>query len=211
MILHITNGDAFNEHLQTKVCEIALPFREAMMDGEAITPVFSDAFIRLRAASLDVSEEEYRSKAVVFNILENNAHRYEALCLWFGRDTFCQMNLLTLLAYLEEIAYHGHVVLNVIDDESFSILETVEVALGEYLTLYENLLISKRPMRAVGVISQEAVNLYFDYISDNGNLACLVRKNEGKDELSLVMLLLDASVAYGLSDLQAKKLIKKYR
>lgn len=211
MILHITSGDAFNEYLQTKVCETVLPFREVMMDGKASTGIFSDTFIRLRAAFLGVSEEEYRSKSVVFDALKNGANRYETLYLWFGRDVFCQMNFLTLLAYLEEIAYQGRVVWNVIDDESFSLLETVEVTLGEYLALYETLLVSNRPTGAVGVISQEAIALYHDYLSDNGILAQLIHENKEKDELSLIMLLLDASVAYGLSDLQAKKLIEKYR
>ena len=210
MILHITNGDAFNEYLQTKVCEKAIPFREAMMDGEASIDIFSDAFIRLRAASLEISEDEYRSKATLFNTLKIDANRYEALHLWFGRDVFCRMNLLTLLAYLEEIGYAGSIILNTIDDESFTLIETVDVVLGKYHSLYEKVLVFKRPTDAVGVISQRAIDLYFDYRSADGALARLVHMNKEKDELSLIILLLDASAAYGLSDLQAKRLIKKY-
>lgn len=210
MILHITNGDAFNEYLQTKVCEKAIPFREAMMDGEASIDIFSDAYIRLRAASLEVNEDEYRSKSIVFNTLKTDASRYEALHLWFGKDTFCQMNLLTLLAYLEKISYAGNVILNTIDDESFALIETVDVVLGKYQSLYEKTLVFNRPSDAAGVISQKALDLYFDYRSANGALASLVRMHKEKDELSLIILLLDASAAYGLSDLQAKRLIKKY-
>ena len=122
------------------------------------------------------------------------------------------MNLLTLLAYLEQIRFDGKVILNYIDDETFELLDdNVTVTLGVYSVLYSEILINKNKPTDYGILVPEAIDLYFDYNSENGALAQLVRDNPSEDEASLVCLLLENSKAYGLSDLQAEAIIKKYR
>ena len=206
-ILNITNGDAFNEYFVSKHGGVAVPFREAMMDGETILKVYSDEFIEVRAKEHCVSVEEYKSK-----MLPNDIFEYSKLNLWFGKDTFCQMNLLTLLAYLEQIKYGGEVVLNYIDDETFGVLESnVAFELGIYKRLYEDILISKRMPNDVGVLNSRAIELYFDYHSNDGALVKIVQENSKMPEIELICLLLDSSKEYGLSDIQVKKLIERNR
>ena len=172
------------------------------MDGDTVSDVYSNAFIRLRSKALGVSIETYNAKMHVQIALANN--RYQELCLWFGKDTFCQTNLLTLLAYLEQIGYDGKIVLNYIDDETFAVIEeNIQITLGRYKKLYEDILIAKKRPTALGGLDAEAIGLYFDYHSDNGRLARLVRENSDKDDLDLICLLLENAKAYGLSDLQA--------
>ena len=209
MILNITNGDYFNNYFISKFGGEAVPFCEAMMDGDTVSDIYSDDFIKMRSNELGVSAEEYKSKMHVrVAPLEN----YSELRLWFGKDTFCQTNLLTLLAYLEQIGYDGKVVLNYIDDESFEVIEeNISIPLGFYKKLYEDILIAKKHRTDLGVLDAEAIDLYFDYHSDNGALARLVQNNSDKDDIALIYLLLDSSKAYGLSDIQAEKLIRKYR
>ena len=205
-ILNITNGDYFNEYFISKFGGAAIPFCEAMMDGEVVANIFSQQFIVLRAKSLNVTENEYKSKMYVYDALKNND--YLSICLWFGKDTFCQINLLTLLAYLEQIEYKGELKLNYIDDETFEVSESdIEVELGIYSKIYEDVLISKNVPNNVGVLSARAIDLFFDYHSVSGELAKLVRANEDKGRAELIHLLLDKSKDYGLSDLQAEKLI----
>ena len=208
-VLNITNGDCFNEYFLTKFGGKAVPFCEAMMDGDTVSDIYSDEFIELRSKELGVSAEEYMAKMHVQTTpLEN----YSELRLWFGKDTFCQTNLLTLLAYLEQIEFGGKVVLNYIDDETFEVIEkNISVTLGTYDKLYQDILIAKKRPTELGVLSPEAIELYFDYHSDNGALARLVRANPDQDELNLICLLLENSKAYGLSDIQAEMLIRKYR
>ena len=206
MLLNITNGDAFNEYLLSKVGGAAVPFREAMMDGDAVLDIFSDEFISLRASELNVSADEYRANVPAG--IEN----YSELVLWFGKDTFCQINLLTLLAYLEQINYSGRVVLNYIDDETFCVLDKdIKVELGLYRKMYEDILISKIMPQSFGVLVPFAIELYFDYHSDNGALARMVRENSSKDDMALICLLLENSRDYGLSDIEAQGLIKRYK
>ncbi len=205
-ILNITNGEYFNEHFISKFGGTAVPFCEAMMDGEAVTDIYSQQFITLRAKSLGVTENEYRAKMYVYDALKNDD--YQTICLWFGKDTFCQVNLLTLLAYLEQIKYHGELKLNYIDDETFEVLDSdIDVNLGIYSKIYEDVLISKTVSDDVGVLCTRAIDLHFDYHSADGQLAKLIRANAHKEKMALIILLLEHSKEYGLSDLQAENLI----
>ena len=205
-ILNITNGEYFNKYFISKFNGTAIPFCEAMMDGEVVASIYSQQFIALRAKSLNVTENEYRAQMYVHDAL--NSNDYQTICLWFGKDTFCQMNLLTLLAYLEQIEYQGELKLNYIDDETFEILESdIDVKLGIYSKIYEDVLASKSVPDDVGLLCARAIDLFFDYYSDNGELAKLVRANAHKEKIELIRLLLDQSKDYGLSDLQAERLI----
>ena len=205
-ILNITNGDCFNEYFISKFGGIAVPFCEVMMDGDAVANIYSQQFIELRAKSLNVTEDEYRSKMHVYDALNNN--NYTSISLWFGKDTFCQANLLTLLAYLEQIEYQGELKLNYIDDETFEVSESnIDVRLGVYGKIYEDVLISRSAPDEVGILSARAIDLFFDYHSDSGELAKTVKDNAHKEKSELIHILLEKSKDYGLSDLQAKKLI----
>ena len=205
-MLNITNGDCFNEYFISNFGGTAVPFCEAMMDGETVANIYSRQFIELRAKSLNVTENEYRSKMYVYDVLNNN--HYTSICLWFGKDVFCQMNLLTLFAYLEQIEYQGELKLNYIDDETFEVLESgIDVKLGIYSKIYKDVLILKNVPEDVGSLNARAIELFFDYRSESGELAKLVRANAGKETTEIISLLLEESKDYGLSDLQAKKLI----
>lgn len=209
-ILNITNGDCFNDYFLSKFGGEAVPFCEAMMDGDTVSDIYSDEFVKMRSKELGVNVLEYKTKMHAYTALAEN--NYSELRLWFGKDTFCQTNLLTLLAYLEQIGYGGRVVLNYIDDETFEVIEdNLPVMLGMYKKLYEEILIAKKFPTNLGVLDAEAIELYFDYHSDNGALVRLVRDNSGKDNMALICLLLKNSTAYGLSELQAERLIGKYR
>lgn len=206
-ILNITNGDAFNQYFISKFGGEAVPFREAMMDGEAVLEIYSDKFIEARAIALGVEIEEYKSK-----MLTNHLCEYSKLNLWFGKDTFCQMNLLTLLAYLEQIGYGGEVCLNYIDDETFDVIEAnIKVELGIYENLYQKIIINKCKTDDVGILLAHSVELFFDYHLNNGILAQFVQENSDREEMEIIKILLENSKEYGLSDIQAQKLIKKYK
>ena len=205
--LNITNGDYFNQYFISQFGGIAIPFCESMMDGDTAAIIYSQQFVELRAKSLNVTENEYRSKMYVHEALKNKDYR--SICLWFGKDTFCQVNLLTLLAYLEQIQYKGKLNLNYIDDESFEVIESnIDVELGIYRKIYEDVLIMKAAVKDVGVLDERAIDLFLDYRSDEGALAKLVRINANKEKGELIRLLLEKSKEYGLSDLQAEKLVK---
>ena len=206
-ILNITNGTVFNEYFISNYEGIAVPFCECMMDGETVADIYSEKFIEIRSEELKVDETDYRSKMYMHDVLGKRL--YTEIHLWFGKDTFCQMNLLTVLAYLEQIDYRGRVYLNYINDETFDIIEAdIAVDLGIYNEIYKSILILKEMPDNMGVLYAKAIDLYFDYHSEDGELMRMIKENADKSDLDLKCLLLINSHEYGLSDLQAEKLIK---
>ena len=83
--------------------------------------------------------------------------------------------------------------------------------LGVYSKIYQDVLISKNLPSDVGVLCYRAIELYFDYRSDTGILAGIVKANYHKDKMELIGLLLQKSKDYGLSDLQAERLINRIK
>ncbi len=212
MILNITNGDYLNAKLSKENEGEFFPFREAMIQGLASSPIFDECFISQRAKSLGVSEELYKEKAKDLLEFSLRHEKYSKLKLWFGADTFCQLNLLTLLAFLEQINYSGDIELVIIDDETGNILQDgISVKLGQYSKIYQAVLIKKQMPNVLGVIDKRAIELYFDFLSPNGELATMIHKNQNLTEEELVVLILENSKDYGLSDLNVKELISRVK
>lgn len=206
-ILNITNGDYFNDYFKSKHDTTSVAFCEVMMDGETVCDIYSEDFIKLRCSALKVDQSKYRAKMHAYDALKQDT--YHEIHLWFGKDTFCQMNLLTLLAYLEQIEYCGRIILNYINDETFEVLEPdIDVQLGKYKKIYTDILILKHMSGDIGVLDEKAIGLYFDYHSDDGMLVKLIKQNSNKNKMELICLLLEKSKDYGLSDLQAERLIE---
>ena len=212
MLLNITNGDYLNAKLSKKYEGEFFPFREAIIQGEVTSTVLDDEFIKVRAKSLGVSEEYYKQNAEKLIDFTKNHNKYSSLKLWFGKDTFCQLNLLTLLALLEQINYIGEISLVLIDDETGSIIgQEKRVELGVYREIYNKILIEKQPTSKLGDIDERAIELYFDYLSLDGYLANLIRENLSLSEDELMVLLLNSSKEYGLSDLNIRELIARVK
>lgn len=209
-MLNITNGDYFNNYFKDNIDACALPFREAMMQGCATKKIFSKEFISARAISLGVQENEYLNNCADLLSAIKDLKDEGQIDLWFGADTFCQLNLLTLLAYLEQVSFKGKVFLHTIDDETFEIIgDKIQVKLGYYTQIYNDVIIKRQRPKTLGVLNERAINLYFDYLSDGGFLAQTVLKNKEKSIQEIVVELLKISKEYGLSDLLAKELIQR--
>ena len=170
--LHITSGEYFNAILQTKYNLSGVPFNEAMMTGNALSTLFDRNFISLRAKTHGVSETLYREKlSLFFNAMEN-LRSYDEICLWFGKDVFCQMNALTVLAYLETLGFQGRVFAQYIDDETGETIgEKTPVCVNGKYALYESVLVQKTPATCDDPVMKNVIRLYFDYLSDDGFLA----------------------------------------
>ena len=208
--LHITSGEYFNATLKTKYGKIGVPFNEAMMTGNAHEELFSSDFVSLRAKTHGVSETLYQEKLEPFlNALQKPD--WDEIVLWFGKDVFCQMNMLTVLAYLEKQKYHGTVYVQYIDDEtSEKIGDKQLVNIDGKGELYQKVLVEKIFAKTDDSALQNAINLYLDYLSKDGFLIKTVKENAFLPKEDLVKKLLLCSKDYGLSDLQALQLIEEY-
>jgi AraC-like DNA-binding protein len=110
--LHILNGlcmlESFQQNSLMNETAVYVPFNEAMCWGETDETIFSPEFIQTRARSLKSTEEEYK-KIVIEPLKLLFDEQFDIIVLWFGDDVFCQMNLITILAYLEQIQFDGDV------------------------------------------------------------------------------------------------------
>ncbi|MBS6508383.1 MAG: hypothetical protein KH369_09290 [Paraclostridium bifermentans] len=210
-IANITNGEVFNQYFERTFCTKGIPFNEALMVGNSTSHVFSNEFCINRASQLNVSIEEYYKKLNTFFKFIKELEQYEEIILWFGSDTFCQLNLLSILYFLETRKYKSNVFTVIIDDESFNIIrEKTPITLGSYQELYEKILLNKEYVKCNDSIMNKAISLYFDYLSDKGKLAMIIKNNNTLSENQLIEKLLLEGTDYGISDLQAYHLIKKY-
>ena len=121
MHINITCGQYANDYY-SKIHnnEVFIPFNEAMIYGNPHEDIFSKTFILERIKTHKTTESEYMSNMKEFLDLKDKLNQYEITC-WFGEDEFCQINLLTLLAYLEQINYKKEITLNLINETTYDI------------------------------------------------------------------------------------------
>ena len=124
-ILHITSGEMTANALRELLPqEEILPFNEAMCEGEVHIEIFTDEFYRLRAAAYGVELEDYLQKSPG-SFMQNRLKDYPVLYLYFDYDMFCTVNIITLLAFLEQSGYSGRIKFHLLEaDGSVAILDT---------------------------------------------------------------------------------------
>lgn len=209
---NITNGEYFNAHFEKEYSKEGIPFNESMMDGNVTEAVFDDAFVENRSNVHKVDKGEYLEKMRKFSNFIKSPNDYDEIVLWFGDDTFCQINMLCVLAMLEKAGYNGKIFSVIINDTDLSeIKEKSPVIDDRYGELYDEILINKRYAECRDPLMRRAVRLYFDYLDENGRLATFIREHGELTEYDLTVGLLTAGEDYGLSDIQAAELIKKYK
>lgn len=126
MKINITSGDCLNELLENKYKdETFVPFCEAMINGEYHHELFSEEFMQERASFHNVSLQEYKTKLKGFLNLLKNINDYDEIVLWFGDEPFCQTNTKIVLKTLKEYQYKGKLILNIVNEETCEILQTI--------------------------------------------------------------------------------------
>ncbi|MBO7744396.1 helix-turn-helix transcriptional regulator [Paenibacillus sp. MWE-103] len=209
-ILNILNGqmmyeEFYNHQLMEKSDYV--PFNEAMCSNETTVTIFSDAFIQTRASGHRVSLQEYEKITVIplKPLFENS---YKCMVLWFGDDMFCQINLLTVLAYLEQARFDGKVYFHMVNEMTYEVEET-EIRLEGYQDLYEQVLIHHRmPEVKVMPVMYQGIRLYLDYLKEDNEITTFIKKHIGKPQDELLQHLFHLFPHYGLGDLQYIKIIE---
>ncbi|MDD9784608.1 AraC family transcriptional regulator [Priestia megaterium] len=209
-ILNILNGQVMHEVFQTHQLMGKgdyISFNEAMCSHETSVAIFSDEFKGLRALGHKVSKQEYENftMAPLKLLFERE---YKCIVLWFGDDMFCQMNMLTVLAYLEQVAYKGKIFFNMINEITYRI-ETIEIFLSSYKKVYQQVLINHQ-FPKIQVISSmfQGIGLYMEYIKDDNEIVTYIRENEGQSQNELLKNLFQSFPQYGLGDVQYLKIIE---
>jgi hypothetical protein len=189
---------------------IYAPFNEAMCIGEVTADIFSAEFAICRCNAHHVTMEKYNEITLLpLKILfENN---FSDIILWFDDDMFCQINLLTLLAYLDQINYRGNTTFNLVNHE-FELVSSIDVDAQGYRELYKEVMVSKRMPQKVNLpLLENGIKLYFEYLKEENEITSYISQRSELQDDTLLQELLKSFRQYGLGDTQYMQLISKYK
>lgn len=208
--LNIVNGQVMYNFFKEKDFlkeENIVSFNEAMCYGRTSSSIFSAEFVETRSKVHNVSLDQYRN--ITINALQPLLSKnFDKLVLWFDEDMFCQMNILTILAWLDQIDYHHSVTLMLVDDE-FNPIHTHTIQPKGYKEIYKQVLIEKQiPDRTLPHSLQKGIQLYVKYLNHDSDLMMYIRKHRDLPEKELLLLLLTNFKEYGLGDTQYIEIIK---
>ncbi len=210
-VLNVLNGQAMYEEFTAEKLmgdSDYVPFNEAMCVHATTAQIFDNEFIQTRASGHHESIENYIEKVVA--PLDNISRKeYKYIVLWFGEDMFCQMNLLTILAYLEQSGYKGKVYLNSFREDEFKVSQT-ELHLGDYFSVYKEVLINHRkPSNELLPVMYQAIDIFLDMLQENNEVVKYISKNKDLSTAELVNRLFDLFPIIGYGDSQYIELINR--
>lgn len=209
--LHILNGqvlyDIFQKECLLKDSDI-VPFNEAMCVNHTTELIFDSDFIKVRAKGHKSTVADY--KKMVINPLSPLLEReYDLIYLWFGEDMFCQMNVLAILAYLEQSGFNGQVLLNSFDNSEF-LIKQIKIALGSYDTLYKKVLVKHEPTTVKSYsLLDRAIAMYLELLNKENRVTQYISKKKDISLNKLLQKLFKEFDYIGYGDVQYLELINK--
>ena len=124
---------------------------------------------------------------------------------------FCQINLLTLLAWLDRTDYEGAIELQIVDDH-FQPVDSFALKPEGYYALYKQVLIyKKKPQDAQPRPLKKGIELYLNYLRKDSDLILYIQEHQDVPVKELVPILINNFKKYGLGDTQYLELIKACR
>jgi hypothetical protein len=211
--VHILNGTEMYKNFkeaQFLEGELMIPFNEAMCYGETCGKLFSDEFSGMRANVHRVTTAQY-AEITLKPLQPLFCGDFDHIALWFDEDMFCQINLLTILAWLDQTDYEGSIDLHLVGDD-FQPENHYSLKAKGYNQLYKQVMIHKTmPMEVHPNPLHKGIDLYLNYLKKNSDLMLYIQKHQDVPIKELVSLLIENFKDYGLGDTQYFEMIKSYR
>jgi hypothetical protein len=208
--LNILNGEAmYNYFEKTNFLkqEIMVPFNEAMCYGNTSKNLFSEEFVEIRSNIHHVTPSQY-TEITLLPLQPLFSKNFTNIALWFDADMFCQINLLTILAWLDINEYKGTIVLHLVSD-NFEPEKQFNLEAKGYYELYNQVLIHKtKPDFVEPSTLKKGIELYLNYLKSDSNLMTYIEMNRNVPEKELVYALIENFKDYGLGDTQYLEIIK---
>lgn len=212
-VFHIVNGEVmYADFKKAGIIENAqiAPFNEAMCVHKTTAPIFSEAFVHMRAKGHHVTCEDYYKK-VMDPLQKMLKGKISCLVLWFGEDVFCQMNVLTVLAYVEESGFNGDVYLQSFEDKVFHIT-TQKIPLGSFQDMYQAVLMHhEKPTTVAFSVLQRALEEYLQVQNGHHPVISYIKEHAEMPEREMVIQLLRGFPSLGYGNVQYLELMDMYR
>ncbi|WP_066316205.1 hypothetical protein [Bacillus sp. FJAT-29814] len=211
--LHLLNGQSMYDYFKMTDFlegELMIPFNEAMCYGDTCHDIFSDEFTQIRAKVHHVTPEQY-SEITLKPLKPLFCKNFTQISLWFDADMFCQINILTILAWLDLTDYRGDIALHIVGDQ-FELKDSFTLKAEGYYPIYEQVLIQKKlPKSIFPDPLKRGIELYLNYLNKDSDLIHYIKKCQDVSEEELVTKLIVEFQHYGLGDTQYLEIIKSYR
>lgn len=211
--LHILNGQFMYDFFKKTNFleqEMMIPFNEAMCIGITSNDLFSHEFAKIRAKVHHVTLDQY-IEITLKPLQPLLSRKFPNISLWFDADMFCQINLLTILAWLDKTDYECTIDLHIVGDE-YEPLEHYTLNAKGYYAIYKQVLIQKTfPCSINPAPLNKGVELYLNYLNKESDLMLYIQEHLNIPEAELVTALLERFKEYGLGDRQYMEIIRKIR
>lgn len=211
--LHILNGQAmYNFFKRTNFLEqeLMVPFNEAMCYGKTSNDLFSNEFTEIRAKVHHVTPVQY-SEITLKPLVPLFSGKFNHIALWFDADMFCQINILTILAWLDHEEHTDAIDLYIVGDQ-FEPMSHFTLKAKGYYAIYKQVLIDKKmPENIYPDPLKKGVELYLNYLNKDSDLMMYIFKYKDIPEEELMLALLKKFKHYGLGDIQYFEIIKSLR
>lgn len=211
--LHILNGeDMYNYFKKIRFLEkdLTVPFNEAMCYGSVSHNLFSYEFIKMRANVHHVTPDQYE-EITIKPLQPLLSADFTHVGLWFDADMFCQINLLTILAWLDQNDYKGTIELTIVD-EMYKPVSNIRLEAKGYFNLYKDVLIHKQNIDNVfPALLKKGIDLYLNYLNKDSDLMKYIEKHSHVSNIELVSSLIKEFSWYGLGDTQYLEIVNSHR
>ena len=200
-MISIVSGEEFLKNKEKyQMTGKVIPFNEAMADGNLTETIFSPDFIDERCKTHNVTVSDYE-KITMAHVRAMSQE--EEIHLYFGFDMFCQINLLTLLAYLEQIGYRKEITVFICDENHDKVIDVFKTTAGGYSEAYKSIVVEKKRTATPNKYLNEAEELYFNYAKKYAAvLQSLLSGFNGNNEKEKIGYLIRHNATYGLGDIQ---------
>lgn len=123
----------------------------------------------------------------------------------------CQINILTILAWLDKAEHMDAIELNIVDNQ-FEPMSQYTLKAKGYYDIYKQVLIDKTmPENIDPEPLKKGIGLYLNYLRKDSDLMQYIRKHRDIPEEELMLALLEKFKDYGLGDTQYFEIIKSQR
>lgn len=206
-ILHIASGQCVADDLIAKGVKNVYAFNEAMCEGFPKENIFSNEFCEERAVAYNTSLENYHN--VSKKLCLTDVQRVE---LYFDYDMFCCVNAITLLAYLEQVAFSGEIIFHLVkQDGTANIIKTFPVSCDGYKQIYLNVLVLQKETSTNNDIFNKGIELYLKYKQPHNEITEFITARADMQRKELCILLLKTFADYGVGDISFYNLIDRCR
>lgn len=121
---------------------------------------------------------------------------------------FCQMNMLTVLAYIEQVGYKGKVFFHMVNEMTYEV-EAIEISPAGYKEVYRQVLIQHQlPKAQLIPVMFQGIRLYLEYLKKDNEITAYIKKHPDKPQNELLKHLFQLFPQYGLGDVQYLKIIE---